>query len=398
MKSLCWAVILLSALGVCAAPQPAAPPRPVVCSPWKQLNREEQHQATQLLRNYESRQPELRRRYPLNLSLLNHPDFLDRLARGILQNETGCRENSFTFWKNTEPFPSLGLLHAIWYPAGAKSQLTESFPPLIQFLRAEIQKHPQFPARIPQWLDVDKIGPSPWQNKQEFDLASKNAEALRRSDDLSSLRSLNPRAYHQAVQFRELHDFLRHPSVLALQARYAAYRMQRSVYNILAAAESSHQTQHIYTQLQRLITTEEGIFSLIDYINFKGEGINPGEVTAIGNHAWGLKTVLENMRNQTPAHTFCQRNHSEFHDGRCANVQFTLASKFALHRLAAHRGENGSACQQEGLSLIQRADGSRGGWTARIEDNYMPGRLAQPRCPNVPVQQLHSSSGTTISR
>ena len=398
MKSLIWAAILLSALGVCAAPQPATPTRPVVCSPWKQLNLEEQRQAAQRLRTYESRQTELRRRYPLNLSHLNNSDFLDRLARGILQNETGCRENSFTFWKNTEPFPSLGLLHAIWYPTGAQSQLTESFPPLIKFLRTEIQRYPHFPTRIPQWLDAENIGPSPWQNKQEFDLASKNAEALRRADDLSSLRSLNPRAYTQAVQYRELHDFLRHPAVLALQARYAAHRMQRSLYNILAAAESGNQTQHIYIQLQRLTTTEEGIFSLIDYINFKGEGINPGEVTAIGHHAWGLRTVLENLRKQTPAHTFCQRQHPDYHDGRCANVQFTLASKFALHRLAAHRGEKGSACQQEGLSLIQRADGSRGGWTARVEDNYMPGRLSQPRCPNVPMQLSRRSSDTTISR
>jgi hypothetical protein len=52
------------------------------------------------------------------------------------------------------------------------------------------------------------------------------------------------------------------------------------------------------TSFTALSTTPEGMFCLIDYVNFKGEGTNPKE--RYRGQGWGLMQVLEDMRGGTP--------------------------------------------------------------------------------------------------
>ena len=59
-----------------------------------------------------------------------------------------------------------------------------------------------------------------------------------------------------------------------------------------------------------------GMYALIDYVNFKGEGTNPAEhYRGIG---WGLRQVLEEMRSVSP--------------GQPAAVEFAEAAKRVLQR------------------------------------------------------------------
>ena len=60
----------------------------------------------------------------------------------------------------------------------------------------------------------------------------------------------------------------------------------------------------------------DGMYALIDYVNFKGEGTNPAEhYRGIG---WGLRQVLEEMRSVSP--------------GQPAAVEFAEAAKRVLQR------------------------------------------------------------------
>jgi hypothetical protein len=41
-------------------------------------------------------------------------------------------------------------------------------------------------------------------------------------------------------------------------------------------------------------TTPQGVYALVDYVNFKGEGLNPAE--RYQGRGWGLLQVLEEMK------------------------------------------------------------------------------------------------------
>ena len=47
-----------------------------------------------------------------------------------------------------------------------------------------------------------------------------------------------------------------------------------------------------------------GVYAMLDYVNFKGEGLDPKE--SYHGRYWGLLQVLESMDNQaqSPAHQF----------------------------------------------------------------------------------------------
>jgi hypothetical protein len=47
-----------------------------------------------------------------------------------------------------------------------------------------------------------------------------------------------------------------------------------------------------------LAQTPEGMFAMIDYVNFKGEGLNPKE--RYNGEGWGLAQVLGGMAAQQP--------------------------------------------------------------------------------------------------
>jgi len=196
---------------------------------------------------------------------------LQSIGEQIYQNETGSNPEHLIAWNNGEAFASLGLGHFIWFPKDTNSPFTETFPSLLHYFQTQN-------VAIPTWLQKKQY--CPWQTKQEFT----NAKNSKQMQELRSLLS----------------------STFEHQVAFIYQRMQRSLPLMLAEIDSA-ETQGLVTQrFQALAATELGMYSLIDYVNFKGEGT--ADTEKYNNQGWGLLQVLLNMplesQNQHQAFTF----------------------------------------------------------------------------------------------
>ena len=186
---------------------------------------------------------------------------LDSIGRRIWLNECGGRREGLTSWNGGEQFASLGIGHFIWYPAGKKGPFDEGFPPLARYLAEE-------GVDVPDWVLEQ---PCPWKTRDEF------------------------RADFQSARMKELRNLL--VSTVRLQAAFIVRRMEASLPKILAAAPAS-QRDHVKAQYERMRASADGAFALIDYVNFKGEGIK--ETERYKGEGWGLLQVLAGMSGKDP--------------------------------------------------------------------------------------------------
>jgi hypothetical protein len=186
---------------------------------------------------------------------------LASVGRRIWQNECGGRRDGLTSWNAGEQFASLGIGHFIWYPKGVSGPFDAAFPRLARYLAAN-------GAAIPEWA-LDR--PCPWSSRAEF---------------LAEFRS--PR-------MNELRDFL--ADTIPLQSRFLAQRMEESLPKMLEAAPAA-QRENVRAQFQRMLASSAGVFALIDYVNFKGEGIK--ETERYQGEGWGLLQVLARMKGSGP--------------------------------------------------------------------------------------------------
>src|ERR1700687_10012 len=51
----------------------------------------------------------------------------------VWKNEAGQKYDLLVFWNPKESFPSLGIAHFIWYPAGKTDIYTQTFPDLLDY-------------------------------------------------------------------------------------------------------------------------------------------------------------------------------------------------------------------------------------------------------------------------
>lgn len=191
------------------------------------------------------------------------PADAQKIGRRIWQNECGGTVAGLTSWNAGEDFASLGIGHFIWYPKGRRGPYEESFPALARFLASR-------GAPVPRWV----LAPDcPWPNRRVF-------EAERNSPRMKELRSLLA-------------------NTVSLQAEFAAQRSVRSLPKILAAAPPKERPL-IEARFRSLSRTGGGLYCLVDYVNFKGEGTNPAE--RYQGRGWGLLQVLQEMRGNPPPH------------------------------------------------------------------------------------------------
>ena len=193
--------------------------------------------------------------YQVNLS----EQQAQQLGLLIWKNEGQQKIEHLTTWNQGEDFPSLGLGHFIWYPTKDKGPFKEQFPQLVEFMMAN-------GALLPTWLT--KLETAPWQSREEFYSAF---------DD---------------VQLTELRKIL--SEQLTLQVRFIIVRLEQAIPLILENSNAAEQ-QVITRNLSRL-SSPEALFTLLDYVNFKGEGVNENE--SYQGHGWGLKQVLLTMPEQ----------------------------------------------------------------------------------------------------
>ena len=80
------------------------------------------------------------------------------IGRKIWQNECAGSVAGLTTWNPGEEFPSLGIGHFIWYPAGFKGRFNETLPQFVAFAKQQ--------GATPPAVGLERH--SPWQTKAEF--------------------------------------------------------------------------------------------------------------------------------------------------------------------------------------------------------------------------------------
>jgi hypothetical protein len=212
------------------------------------------------------------------------------IGRKIWQNECAGSVAGLTTWNAGEEFPSLGIGHFIWYPAGFKGRFEESWPQFAAFARQRGANPPP----------VALLADSPWRSKAEF-------QADFNGPRLSALRKWLA-------------------ANVTLQTDFIIARSGAALPKILAAAPRSERAK-IETNYGKVAASPQGTYALIDYVNFKGDGTQ--ETEKYNGQGWGLMQVLGGMKD-VPA-------------GAPAATEFAASAKRILSRRIANsppaRGE-----------------------------------------------------------
>jgi len=214
----------------------------------------------------------------------------EAIGRKIWQNESGGTVDGLTAWNAGEEFPSFGIGHFIWYPAGFRGRFEESWPPMIDFAGRRGAEPPAL-ARRPD---------CPWTSRAEF-------QAAFRSPEMNALR-------------RWLADHV------AVQTDFIIARSRAALPKVLAAAPAADRAR-VRANYDKVASTPQGTYALIDYVNFKGDGTKPDE--RYQGRGWGLLQVLQEMKT--------------VNTGPAAAREFGAAAKRVLDRRIANsppaRGE-----------------------------------------------------------
>lgn len=211
---------------------------------------------------------------------------LQGLGKKIWQNECAGSVQGLVSWNKGEDFPSLGIGHFIWYPAGCTAPFDESFPKFVRYAQSQ-------GVTVPAYFK----GPAPWADKAAFTAdRSGKADAMRKW-----------LAGHVSLQTQ----------FIILRSRAALPRMMRA----------ANDPQAVQARYNALAATTQGLYCLVDYVNFKGEGLKSTE--RYNGQGWGLLQVLEEM-NGRPT-------------GRAATAEFSRAAATVMRRRVANspaaRGE-----------------------------------------------------------
>lgn len=188
---------------------------------------------------------------------------LKRIGLQIWRNESGGILEGLTCWNAGEEFASLGINHNIWYPENTEKHFEEGFPLLIEFFKSQ-------DILLPTWL-LEAKG-CPWKTRGEFLAAHTDPKMI----ELRQLLSQN----------------------IDLQIRFMERRLSHFMDKLHSLSKDTDISK-IQAQIDVLKQTPQGLYVLLDYLNFKGTGLNPLE--RYQNQGWGLYQVLENMEYPIPA-------------------------------------------------------------------------------------------------
>jgi hypothetical protein len=186
------------------------------------------------------------------------------IGKRIWKNECAGTVSGLTSWNKGEDFASLGIGHFIWYPTSQGGPFEESFPKLIAYFN-------RLGIKTPKWMSEL----CPWKTRAAF-------VADFESERMKQLRSLLSNS-------------------VAAQARFCALRLEQALPKMLDAAPKSERAR-IRENFYRVAAAPSGktgsrpylgMYALIDYVNFKGEGTSSTE--RYNGQGWGLLQVLEEM-------------------------------------------------------------------------------------------------------
>ena len=181
-----------------------------------------------------------------------------RIGTKIWQNECAGTVAGLTSWNTGENFASLGIGHFIWYPKGVQGPFKESFPQFVSFAASR-------GAKLPRVAQENRDG-CPWNTRADFLAAS------------------------QSPEMKELRQFL--AATVDVQADFLVQRLQQALPEMLARAAAADRA-NVQRQFDRVASTPQGCYALVDYVNFKGEGVLDSE--RYHGQGWGLLQVLQGM-------------------------------------------------------------------------------------------------------
>jgi hypothetical protein len=184
---------------------------------------------------------------------------LEKIGRLIFINEGAGKVDNLTTWNDGEEFASLGIGHFIWYPQGKEYRFYEIFPAVYEFIKSN-------GGQPPLWMEEMSEFDLPWDSREQFynEFQSPNMISLR--------------------------EFLL--ETIPQQSLFMAGRLEKSLPKILEAAPPELH-EHIREQFYRVANSPMGMYVLIDYVNFKGEGTLESE--RYNGQGWGLLQILEGM-------------------------------------------------------------------------------------------------------
>lgn len=202
------------------------------------------------------------------------------VADKIYKNETGGKRDALVSWNAGENFPSLGIGHFIWFKAGQRGVFGESLPGLVNYYKENGVK-------LPKVLEQNRY--SPWSSRTE----------------LLNKKQKNDKDVSELIDFFE--------GTKEVQVMYIFKRLEESLGKML---EVSTKKDNLKYQFYRVANSPNGLYALIDYVNFKGEGISTSP--SYNYQGWGLRQVLENMTGSGV--------------GREALLEFSESAKYILEK------------------------------------------------------------------
>lgn len=190
----------------------------------------------------------------------------EEIGRKIWKNESQGKIEGLTSWNEGEDFASLGIAHFIWYPENKSGPFKETFPDFLRYLQKNGIKLPVF---------MQKSQHCPWPDRQAFMKSFNSREML----ELRSL--LKETVYHQV--------------------RFAALRLEKALPEMLDTAGCKNGSL-LKNRFYLVASKPGGLYALMDYVNFKGEGTSEKE--KYQGHGWGLLQVLNEMQEGSPLQEF----------------------------------------------------------------------------------------------
>lgn len=189
---------------------------------------------------------------------------LNWIADKVYRNETSGNPALLVVWNDREEFASLGIGHFIWYPQGRSGPYTETFPGLLDYAKAHA-------VPLPQWLQNRTQRGAPWPNKEAFQRAQNDQE------------------------MQQLRNFLQ--QTMNIQANYMSERLTRAL-PLMLSQVAPQDRDRVLRNYQAVEKSPRGLYPLLDYVNFKGEGTSQTE--RYNGKGWGLLQVLLAMNPVEP--------------------------------------------------------------------------------------------------
>ena len=193
------------------------------------------------------------------------------IAKKVWMNEGAGLDRYLVHWNEGEDFASVGIGHFIWFSRGHTERFREVFPMVVAFMEERN-------VVMPKWLHAKT--PLPWNSKAEFYRAKKA----------------------NSKKYRELFAFLKR--TMPQQAEFMALRLAEALPQMLGTIEEHQKQQLIKRRFNHILyhadgsIDERGLYILLDYTNFKGEGTLESE--RYKGEGWGLLQVLEHLDEDAP--------------------------------------------------------------------------------------------------